>query len=114
MPTNVRCHPSRLGTLRLLADGFGERSDLRERLLAQGIHGGSGQAVQRIDHQQPHNPIHPRDHNIDPAIAGSGMMNQSAGDSGADGNQSDGKKGKRELSTSKRAAQNRAAQVRLN
>ncbi|KAL8945481.1 MAG: hypothetical protein Q9211_000001 [Gyalolechia sp. 1 TL-2023] len=37
-------------------------------------------------------------------------MNISNGESGADGNQSDGKKGKRELSTSKRAAQNRAAQ----
>ncbi|KAL8715010.1 MAG: hypothetical protein Q9220_000967 [cf. Caloplaca sp. 1 TL-2023] len=33
-----------------------------------------------------------------------------AGDDGADGNTSDSKKGKRELSTSKRAAQNRAAQ----
>ncbi|KAL8932208.1 MAG: hypothetical protein Q9216_006925 [Gyalolechia sp. 2 TL-2023] len=37
-------------------------------------------------------------------------MNVGNGDSGLDGNQSDGKKGKRELSTSKRAAQNRAAQ----
>lgn len=40
------------------------------------------------------------------------MMNINMGESGVDGNQSDGKKGKRELSTSKRAAQNRAAQVR--
>ena len=40
-------------------------------------------------------------------------MNANTGDSGGDGNQSDSKKGKRELSTSKRAAQNRAAQVRL-
>lgn len=39
------------------------------------------------------------------------MMNRNAGDSGADDNNSDGKKGKRELSTSKRAAQNRQAQV---
>jgi len=53
-------------------------------------------------------------HNIDPAIAGSSMMSNSAGESGGDDNGSDGKKGgKRELSTSKRAAQNRAAQVRL-
>ena len=54
------------------------------------------------------------DHNIDPAIAGSGMMSTSAGESGGDDNgaTSDGRKnGKRELSTSKRAAQNRAAQV---
>ena len=40
-------------------------------------------------------------------------MNAGAGDSGGDENGSDGRKsGKRELSTSKRAAQNRAAQVR--
>lgn len=39
-------------------------------------------------------------------------MNQGAGDSGGDDGASDGRKsGKRELSTSKRAAQNRAAQV---
>jgi len=42
------------------------------------------------------------------------MMSNSAGESGGDDNGSDGKKGgKRELSTSKRAAQNRAAQVRF-
>lgn len=52
-------------------------------------------------------------HNVDPAIGGSGMISHSAGESGGDDNGSDGKKGsKRELSTSKRAAQNRAAQVR--
>lgn len=39
------------------------------------------------------------------------MLNAPVGEGGVDGNQSDGKKGKRELSTSKRAAQNRAAQV---
>lgn len=56
----------------------------------------------------------PHDQNIDPAIAGTGMMSTSAGESGGDDNGSDGKKGgKRELSTSKRAAQNRAAQVRV-
>ncbi len=39
-------------------------------------------------------------------------MNPGAGDSGGDDGVSDGRKsGKRELSTSKRAAQNRAAQV---
>lgn len=39
-------------------------------------------------------------------------MNPGAGDSGGDDGASDGRKGgKRELSTSKRAAQNRAAQV---
>ncbi|KAI9731084.1 MAG: hypothetical protein M1818_007941 [Claussenomyces sp. TS43310] len=49
-------------------------------------------------------------HNIDPAIGGmSDIMSGSAGDSGDDNG--DGRKGaKRELSQSKRAAQNRAAQ----
>jgi len=46
----------------------------------------------------------PHDHNIDPAIGGQ-MMSES-GDDGGDGR----KGGKRELSQSKRAAQNRAAQ----
>ncbi|KAI9645279.1 hypothetical protein NHQ30_006014 [Ciborinia camelliae] len=46
----------------------------------------------------------PHDHNIDPAIGGQ-MMSESGGDD-ADGR----KGGKRELSQSKRAAQNRAAQ----
>ena len=82
---------------------------LREQLLAQ---------VQ--NHQlTPHRPEHqlstaasPHHHNIDPAIAGTGVMNPGGGDSGGDDNGSDGRKGgKRELSTSKRAAQNRAAQV---
>lgn len=83
-------------------------SALREQLLAQ---------VQN-HHLPPHRPEHqlshtanPHHHNIDPAIAGSGIMNAGAGDSGGDENGSDGRKsGKRELSTSKRAAQNRAAQ----
>ncbi|KAL8862335.1 MAG: hypothetical protein Q9178_001344 [Gyalolechia marmorata] len=74
------------------------------------MHGNNGQTLQRMEHQPPHGSIHPHDQNIDPAIAGSGIMNANAGDDGADGDQSDGKKGKRELSTSKRAAQNRAAQ----
>ena len=53
----------------------------------------------------------PHDQNIDPAIGGPGMMSAGADGSGDDG--LDGRKGgKRELSNSKRAAQNRAAQVR--
>ncbi|MCJ1324871.1 hypothetical protein MMC10_001533 [Thelotrema lepadinum] len=53
-------------------------------------------------------------HNIDPAIAGPGMMSHSPGDSGGDDPTTpESKRGsKRELSTSKRAAQNRAAQLR--
>ncbi|KAL9589111.1 MAG: hypothetical protein Q9203_002100 [Teloschistes exilis] len=109
-------HPMRSSAsqhlLRTVTDKYDQESSadqhLRERLLAQGIHGGSNShsPVQRIEAQQPHNSVH----NLDPAIAGSGMMNRNAGDSGADDNNSDGKKGKRELSTSKRAAQNRQAQ----
>ena len=103
----------------LCADEIRVLIDLRERLLASGIHGNNGQAGLRMDQQQQQqqqrNTVHPHEHhNIDPAIAGPGMMNTAGGDSGGDGNQSDGKKGKRELSTSKRAAQNRAAQVLYN
>jgi hypothetical protein len=55
----------------------------------------------------------PHGHNIDPAIAGQDIMSGSA-ESGGDDSLNDGRKGggKRELSQSKRAAQNRAAQVR--
>jgi len=68
----------------------------------------------QVDNLQPQSSASPHDHNIDPAIAGSAMRGASAGESGGDdnGTASDGRKGgKRELSTSKRAAQNRAAQV---
>lgn len=82
---------------------------LREQLLAQ---------VQNhhLPHHRPEhqlsNTASSHHHNIDPAIAGTGIMNPGAGDSGGDDGASDGRKGgKRELSTSKRAAQNRAAQV---
>ena len=104
----IKAFPAELGVCGF-ADGF-SRSALREQLLAQ---------VQN-HHRPPHRPDHQlshtanaHHHNIDPAIAGSGMINAGAGDSGGDENGSDGRKsGKRELSTSKRAAQNRAAQVR--
>jgi cobalamin biosynthesis Mg chelatase CobN len=52
----------------------------------------------------------PHEHNIDPSIGG-GMMSTGGGDSGGDDNLDGRKGGKRELSQSKRAAQNRAAQV---
>ncbi|KAL9130240.1 MAG: hypothetical protein Q9217_001533 [Psora testacea] len=86
---------------------------LRERLLAtvQSHH---------IPEYQQHRPEHqlsqssapnPHNHNIDPAIAGTGMMNPHAGADGSGGDETpDVRRGKRELSTSKRAAQNRAAQ----
>ncbi|MCJ1415763.1 hypothetical protein MMC32_002096 [Xylographa parallela] len=83
---------------------------LREHLLAQVHSSPAQQRSHALDDVRVHSPTQ-RIHNIDPAIAGSGMMSNSAGESGGDDNGSDGKKGgKRELSTSKRAAQNRAAQ----
>ncbi|KAF2097593.1 hypothetical protein NA57DRAFT_77844 [Rhizodiscina lignyota] len=54
-------------------------------------------------------PNSQHDQNIDPAIAGNAYQ-MSAGDSGGDDQMQDTRKGRRELSTSKRAAQNRAAQ----
>ncbi|MDI1485934.1 MAG: hypothetical protein OHK93_004123 [Ramalina farinacea] len=55
-------------------------------------------------------PRNPHQHNIDPAISGSGIMNQHMGSEGSGEGEGSDKRGKRELSTSKRAAQNRAAQ----
>lgn len=76
---------------------------LREHLLAAG----AGQPSVQPLPQHPHTAGPP--HAIDPAIAGSAyQMSAGAQD---DGNTSEGRsKGRRELSTSKRAAQNRAAQ----
>ncbi|OWY47204.1 bzip transcription factor [Alternaria alternata] len=85
---------------------------LREHLLAAG----AGQpSVQPLPQHPPHpqHSQHPHSagppHAIDPAIGGSAYdMSQGGPD---DGNTSEGRsKGRRELSTSKRAAQNRAAQ----
>ncbi|KAF2016102.1 hypothetical protein BU24DRAFT_193827 [Aaosphaeria arxii CBS 175.79] len=76
---------------------------LREHLLAAGA--GQPTASQPLQ-QHPH-PGSPQ-HAIDPAIAGSAYQ-MSQGEAG-DGHLSEGRKGRRELSTSKRAAQNRAAQ----
>ena len=65
---------------------------------------------QHLDHHmRASNGSSPRDQHIDPAISGPGMVRTSPGESGGDDNGagSDGRKtGKRELSTSKRAAQN--------
>ena len=72
------------------------------------------QPQHNVDNLQSQSSGNPHDHNIDPVIAAGGMRSSSAGESGGDdnGTASDGRKGgKRELSTSKRAAQNRAAQV---
>ncbi|KAF1921128.1 hypothetical protein BDU57DRAFT_509755 [Ampelomyces quisqualis] len=76
---------------------------LREHLLAAGAGQPSTQPL--AQHASPQGPPHA----IDPAIAGQAYhLSQAALD---DGNTSEGRsKGRRELSTSKRAAQNRAAQ----
>ncbi|KAF2872031.1 hypothetical protein BDV95DRAFT_492912 [Massariosphaeria phaeospora] len=78
---------------------------LREHLLAAGA--GQPAAPQPLP-QHPHSGVSPQQHAIDPAIAGSNHYQMSA-DNDAD-QMSEGRKGRRELSTSKRAAQNRAAQ----
>ncbi|KAJ8107295.1 hypothetical protein OPT61_g8967 [Boeremia exigua] len=74
---------------------------LREHLLAAGA--GQSSAPAPIQ-QQPHT-VGPQQH-IDPAIAGSQHYMSQADPS----DDAEGRKGRRELSTSKRAAQNRAAQ----
>ncbi|KAL9104632.1 MAG: hypothetical protein Q9163_000436 [Psora crenata] len=87
------------------ADNASEQS-LRERLLAT-VH-----SHRMPDYQQnrPEHQLAPN-HIIDPAIAGSGMMNPNAAAEGSGGEDGHGaKRGRRELSNSKRAAQNRAAQ----
>ncbi|KAK4697766.1 AP-1-like transcription factor, partial [Lecanoromycetidae sp. Uapishka_2] len=82
----------------------------REQLLANIPGNHQYSSPHRPEHQLS-NTANPHHHNIDPAIGGpGGMMDQRTGDSGGEDG-SDGRKGgKRELSTSKRAAQNRAAQ----
>lgn len=109
---------------------FAPLADLRAQLAAV-ININSSQ--QHSSHPNPHgysNDVHahasssasPHDQNIDPSMGGpggvgSGMMSvgalAAAGDDGDEDSLGDGRKGgKRELSQSKRAAQNRAAQVR--
>ncbi|KAF2199250.1 hypothetical protein GQ43DRAFT_450406 [Delitschia confertaspora ATCC 74209] len=73
---------------------------LREHLLAAG----AGQPTPQPLTPQHGHPGGP--HAIDPAIAGPQYQMSPEGD----GHMSEGRKGRRELSTSKRAAQNRAAQ----
>ncbi|KAI9803107.1 MAG: hypothetical protein M1833_001178 [Piccolia ochrophora] len=65
-----------------------------------------------MESMRPSSSASPHEQNIDPAIAGSSMNMSASNDSGGEDNlDGSGKKGaKRELSTSKRAAQNRAAQ----
>ncbi|KZF21210.1 hypothetical protein L228DRAFT_248993 [Xylona heveae TC161] len=96
---------------------------LREHLLAQ-VHSPQP-GTHHLDNIGSGSSMSPHDHNIDPAIAGPGLQPSPGGEAPGAGDLSDEaaanaaaaaelKKagGKRELSTSKRAAQNRAAQVR--
>jgi len=80
---------------------------LREHLLAAGAGQPSTQPLPQHSAHQPQGPPHA----IDPAIAGQ-AYHMSQGPVDDPGETSEGRnKGRRELSTSKRAAQNRAAQV---
>lgn len=75
---------------------------------------------QHIPHGYDNSPQNSGAQNIDPQIAGQAhahhaldMMGNGSAGGGSDDDNNDGRKGaKRELSQSKRAAQNRAAQVR--
>jgi hypothetical protein len=79
---------------------------LREHLLAAG----AGQPS--VPQSLPQHPHSGSPHAIDPAIGGTPYATMSA-DDGHDLSEGRSKGGRRELSTSKRAAQNRAAQVRV-
>ncbi|KAF2724537.1 hypothetical protein K431DRAFT_217877, partial [Polychaeton citri CBS 116435] len=93
---------------------------LRDHLLASQ---GPGSAGHQNPYPPPPNtqsgPEHPYQtsetsshEHLDPSVANQQMQYTMSGDSaGDDGLSPDARKGKRELSTSKRAAQNRAAQV---
>ena len=89
---------------------------LREQLLHH-VNDPNSQQPQSLGPQVQSTPgLTNHAHNIDPAIAGPGMMSHSPGESGGDDPATpESKRGtsKRELSTSKRAAQNRQAQVSL-
>ncbi|KAF2761232.1 hypothetical protein EJ05DRAFT_473769 [Pseudovirgaria hyperparasitica] len=91
---------------RLLTSSFPPYIGLREHLLAAG----AGQPTAPVTpvHQGHGIGVGHQDHHIDPAISGSAGYGMSPDDDGH--LSSEGRKGRRELSTSKRAAQNRAAQ----
>lgn len=91
---------------------------LREQLLAAGA-SGSGPAPYPSSSAAPSNAEHPYQatdaasphDQYDPHAAGQSHYGMSGDSVGDDDLSPDARKGKRELSTSKRAAQNRAAQV---
>lgn len=87
---------------------------LREQLLSQSNRPASPRDHPKTIMQEPSSPASPSElgNNDQAAADRAGVMSTSAGSDDGD-NSPDGRKGygKRELSTSKRAAQNRAAQV---
>lgn len=100
------------------ADLFFRNKGLREHLLAASA-SGSGPAPYPPSTAppgdipyQPSNSASPHDR-YDPST-GEPPYDMSGDGAGEDGLSPDARKGKRELSTSKRAAQNRAAQVRTS
>ncbi|CAK3823345.1 transcription factor kapC [Lecanosticta acicola] len=89
---------------------------LREHLLAASSSGSapspyppSAATHQGHEHQYPP-PDGSHEHHLDPSVTGQHIPYGMSGDSAGDDSMSQDRKGKRELSTSKRAAQNRAAQ----
>jgi len=90
---------------------FSRKIDLRAQLAAV-ITQNQPQTAHGYNDHQSSRLSSPHDTNIDPAIGGAhgGMMGSTGADSGGDDSHDGRKGGKRELSQSKRAAQNRAAQ----
>ncbi|EGP89922.1 uncharacterized protein MYCGRDRAFT_108068 [Zymoseptoria tritici IPO323] len=95
---------------------------LREHLLAASQNTNAAPApypppgpTQAQSHEMPYQRSegspHEQHHHLDPNVTGQQMPYGMAGDGMDDGMGPNSAKGKRELSTSKRAAQNRAAQV---
>lgn len=89
---------------------------LREHLLAASGASSSGPApypptsTAHSGHDNPYAQASDEHHHLDPNVAGQQMPYAMTGDGQADDGMNSERKGKRELSTSKRAAQNRAAQ----
>ncbi|KAL9096733.1 MAG: hypothetical protein Q9165_001221 [Trypethelium subeluteriae] len=81
-------------------------TSLREHLLAAQSHSAG---IVPPPEMRPAASASPNENQIDPAISGAAYT-MASGDSGGDDGADASRKGKRELSTSKRAAQNRAAQ----
>lgn len=102
------------------ADTVVYHKGLREHLLAAGASGSGPPPYPPSSAPPPstENPYQPSDSasphdQYEPNSGGQAPYGMSGDSTGDDGLSPDARKGKRELSTSKRAAQNRAAQVRM-